>query len=181
MAPTHFFDNEWGGSAHGVNKTGLTDKGREMIRRMEARGMLVDVAHAAPRTVDDVLSVATRPVIDTHTGVRGTCDHIRNLSDEQVRGIAATGGVVGIGYWDTATCGTDARAVARSIRYASNLAGVEHVALGSDFDGAVKEPFDTTGLVEITDALIAEGFSDDEIRMIMGGNIIRLLSQSLPQ
>ena len=181
MAPTHFFDNEWGGSAHGLNKTGLTDKGREMIRRMEARGMLVDVAHAAPRTVDDVLAVATRPVIDTHTGVRGTCDHIRNLSDEQVRGVAATGGLVGIGYWDTATCGTDARAVARSIRYAANLAGVSHVALGSDFDGAVKQPFDTTGLVEITDALIAEGFSDDEIRMIMGGNIIRLLSQNLPQ
>lgn len=181
MAPTHFFDNEWGGSAHGVNKTGLTDKGREMIRRMEARGMLVDVAHAAPRTIEDVLKVATRPVIDTHTGVRGTCDNQRNLSDDELRGIAATGGVVGIGYWDTATCGTDARAIARSIRYAANVAGVEHVALGSDFDGAVREPFDTTGLVEITDALLAEGFSEDEIRMIMGGNVFRLLAETLPR
>jgi microsomal dipeptidase-like Zn-dependent dipeptidase len=181
MAPTHFFDNEWGGSAHGLNKTGLTDKGREMVRRMEARGMLVDVAHASPRTVDDVLAVATRPVVDSHTGVRGTCDNIRNLTDEQVRGVAATGGLVGIGYWDTATCGTDARAVARAIRYAANLAGVEHVALGSDFDGAVTEPFDTTGLVQVTDALLAEGFSDDEVRMIMGGNVFRLLSETLPR
>jgi membrane dipeptidase len=181
MAPTHFFDNEWGGSAHGLNKTGLTDKGREMIRRMEARGMLVDVAHAAPRTIDDVLAVATRPVIDTHTGVRGTCDNLRNLSDEELRGIAATGGLVGIGYWDTATCGTDARAVARSIRYAANVAGVRAVALGSDFDGAVTEPFDTTGVVEITDALLAEGFGEDEIRMIMGGNVIRLLAETLPR
>jgi microsomal dipeptidase-like Zn-dependent dipeptidase len=181
MAPTHFFDNEWGGSAHGTVKTGLTDKGREMIRRMEARGMLVDVAHAAPRTIEDVLKVATRPVIDTHTGVRGTCDNQRNLSDDELRGIAATGGVVGIGYWDTATCGTDARAIARSIRYAANVAGVEHVALGSDFDGAVKEPFDTTGVVEITDALLAEGFSEDEIRMIMGGNVFRLLAETLPR
>ncbi|HST51176.1 MAG TPA: dipeptidase [Pyrinomonadaceae bacterium] len=181
MAPTHFFDNEWGGSAHGLNKTGLTDKGREMIRRMEARGMLVDVAHAAPRTIEDVLAISTRPVIDTHTGVRGTCDNLRNLSDEELRGIAATGGLVGIGYWDTATCGTDARSVARSVRYAANVAGVRAVALGSDFDGAVTEPFDATGVVEITDALLAEGFNEDEIRMIMGGNVIRLLSEALPR
>jgi microsomal dipeptidase-like Zn-dependent dipeptidase len=177
----HFFDNEWAGSAHGINKTGLTDRGRELVRRMEARGVLVDLAHSSPRTVDDVLALATRPVVDSHTGVRGVCDNTRNLSDEQVRRIAATGGLVGIGYWDTATCGTDARAVARSIRYAVSLAGVEHVALGSDFDGAVTEPFDTTGLVQITDALIAEGFGDDEIRLIMGGNVLRLLSQTLPQ
>ena len=142
--------------------------------------MLVDVAHAAPRTIADVLAIATRPVIDTHTGVRGTCDNQRNLSDEEVRGIAATGGVVGIGYWDTATCGTDAASVARSIRYAARVAGVEHVALGSDFDGAVNEPFDTTGVVQVTDALLAEGFNEDEIRMIMGGNVFRLLAETLP-
>jgi len=181
MAPTHFFDNEWGGSAHGVNKTGLTEKGREMVRRMEARGMIVDLAHASPRTIRDVLAVSTRPVIDSHTGVRGTCDNIRNLSDEEVRGVAATGGLVGIGYWDAATCGTDAASVARSIRYAAGLAGVEHVALGSDFDGAVNEPFDTTGVVQVTDALLAEGFGEDEIRMIMGGNVFRLLFETLPR
>ncbi|MDQ5837367.1 MAG: dipeptidase [Acidobacteriota bacterium] len=177
----HFFDNEWGGSAHGLNKTGLTEKGRELVRRMEARGVLIDLAHASPRTVDDVLAVATRPVVDSHTGLRATCDNTRNLTDEQVRRIAATGGIVGIGYWDTATCGTDAAAVARSIRYAVKLAGVEHVALGSDFDGAVAEPFDTTGVVEITDALLSEGFSDEEIRLIMGGNVLRLLAETLPR
>ncbi|HYY96120.1 MAG TPA: dipeptidase [Pyrinomonadaceae bacterium] len=177
----HFFDNEWGGSAHGVEKAGLTEKGRGLVRRMEARAVLIDLAHASPRTVDDVLAVATRPVVDSHTGLRATCDNTRNLTDEQVRRVAATGGLVGIGYWDAATCGTDAAAVARSIRYAVKLAGVEHVALGSDFDGAVTEPFDTTGVVQITDALLAEGFSDEEIRLIMGGNVLRLLSQTLPQ
>lgn len=181
MAPTHFFDNEWGGSAHGVAKTGLTEKGREMIRRMESRGMLVDVAHASARTIEDVLAIATRPVVNSHTGVRGACEGARNLSDEQLEGIAATGGVIGIGYWDAATCGEDALSVARSIRYAANLVGAEHVALGSDFDGAVTEPFDTTGVVEITDALLAEGFSEDEIRMIMGGNVIRVLAENLPR
>jgi microsomal dipeptidase-like Zn-dependent dipeptidase len=181
IAPTHFFDNEWGGSAHGVEKTGLTDKGRELVRRMEARGMLVDVAHASARTIEDVLAIATRAVVVSHTGVRGTCEGARNLSDEQLKRIAATGGVIGIGYWDAATCGEDARAVARSIRYAASLVGAQHVALGSDFDGAVTEPFDTTGLVEITDALLAEGFGDDEIRMIMGGNVMRVLSENLPR
>jgi microsomal dipeptidase-like Zn-dependent dipeptidase len=181
MAPTHFFDNEWGGSAHGLRKTGLTDKGREMVRRMEARGMLVDVAHASAATIDDVVAVSTRPVVVSHTGVRGTCEGTRNLSDEQLKKIAATGGVIGIGYWDAATCGTDARAVARSIRHAANVVGVEHVALGSDFDGAVTEPFDTTGVVEITDALLGEGFSEDEVKAVMGGNVFRLLAETLPR
>ena len=181
MAPTHFFDNEWGGSAHGAEKTGLTEKGREMIRRMESRGMLVDLAHASPRTIDDVLSVATRPVVVSHTGLRGVCNNQRNLSDEHARRIAATGGVIGIGFWDAATCGEDARAVARSIRYAANLVGVGHVALGSDFDGAVVEPFDATGVVEITQALADEGFSDEDVASIMGGNVRRLLAETLPR
>lgn len=181
MAPTHFFDNEWGGSAHGARKIRLTDRGREMLRRMEARGMLVDLAHASEETFADVLRAATRPVVVSHTGVRGTCDNARNLSDEQLRGVAATGGLVGIGYWDAATCGTDARAIARSIRHAASVMGARHVALGSDFDGAVTTPFDTTGLVEITDALLAEGFGDEEIALIMGGNVLRLLSEVLPR
>jgi microsomal dipeptidase-like Zn-dependent dipeptidase len=181
MAPTHFFDNEWGGSAHGARKGGLTGRGREMVRRMESRGMIVDLAHASAETFRDVIGMATRPVFVSHTGVRGTCDNVRNLSDEQLKGVAATGGVVGIGFWDAATCGTDARAVARSIRHAAGVVGARHVALGSDFDGAVVEPFDTTGLVEITDALIAEGFGDEEVALIMGGNVLRVLSETLPR
>lgn len=180
MAPTHFFDNDIGGSAHGVDKGGLTDKGKEMIRRMESKRMIVDVAHASAKTIDDVLAIATRPVFVSHSGVRGTCDNQRNLSDEQLNGIARTGGVIGIGYWDTAVCGTGAQAIAKAIRYAANLVGVDHVGLGSDFDGAVKTPFDTSGLVQITDALIAEGFTDEEIGKIMGRNVLRLLIQNLP-
>ena len=180
MAPTHFFDNDMGGSAHGVEKGGLTDKGREMIRRMESLGMIVDVAHASTKTIDDVLSVATRPVVVSHTGVKGTCDNTRNLSDEHVRGIAATGGIIGIGYWDTATCGTDARAIARAMRHVANLVGARHIGLGSDYDGAVTVPFDTSQLVRITEALLQEGFTDQEIEMIMGGNVLRLLKEYLP-
>jgi membrane dipeptidase len=181
MAPTHFLDNEWGGSAHGERKPGLTEKGREMLRRMEARGMLLDLAHASAATIDDACAAATRPVVVSHTGVRGTCDNNRNLSDEQLRKIASTGGVIGVGFWDKATCGEDARAVARAIRHAAGVVGVEHVALGSDFDGAVTEPFDATGVVQITDALLEAGFTEDEVRAVMGGNVFRLLAAALPR
>jgi microsomal dipeptidase-like Zn-dependent dipeptidase len=130
--------------------------------------------------ISDVLEISTKPVVVSHTGVKGTCDNARNLSDEQLKGIAKTGGLIGIGYWETAVCGRDAKAIARAIRYTANVAGVDHVALGSDFDGAVAEPFDTTGLALITEALIGEGFTDDEIKLIMGGNAIRVLLVSLP-
>lgn len=180
MSPSHFFDTDIGGSAHGVEKGGLTDKGKEMVRRMEAKRMIVDVAHASAKAIDDVLALATRPVFVSHSGVKGTCDNQRNLSDEQLKGIARTGGVIGIGYWDTAVCGKDAQAIAKAIRYTANLVGVDHVGLGSDFDGAVAEPFDTSGLVQITDALLAEGFTDEEIGKIMGRNVLRILIQNLP-
>lgn len=181
MAPTHFFDTDLGGSAHGVRKGGLTDKGRDMIRRMEAKGMILDLAHASPKVLNDALAMATKPVVVSHTGVKGTCDNRRNLSDAHLRGIARTGGVVGIGYWEAAVCGRDARAIARAIRYTADLIGVEHVALGSDFDGAVTTPFDASGLVQITDAMLRAGFSEEQVRLIMGGNVVRVLRQALPR
>jgi membrane dipeptidase len=180
MSPSHFFDNAFGGSAHGLVQGGLTDAGREVVERMEARGMLVDVAHASGPTIDDVLGMATRPVVASHTGLRGACDNARNLTDAHARGIAETGGLLGIGFWPTASGGDDVASIVRSIRYAVDLAGVEHVALGSDFDGAVPEPFDATGLVLLTDALLEAGFNDDDVAKVMGGNARRLLADVLP-
>jgi microsomal dipeptidase-like Zn-dependent dipeptidase len=176
----HFFDNEMAGSAHGVEKGGLTDRGRETVRRLEERGMLVDLAHASARTIDDVLAQARRPVVVSHTGVRATCDNARNLGDAQLRRIAATGGVVGIGYWPEAVCGTDARAIARAVAHAVSVAGPDHVGLGSDFDGAVTVPFDTTGLPLLVDALLEAGLAPEVLEKVMGGNVVRLLQASLP-
>jgi membrane dipeptidase len=176
----HFFDNDVGGSAHGRAKGGLTDEGRDLLRRMEQRRVLLDLAHASAPTIRDALAVATRPVIVSHTGVKGTCDNVRNLDDDALRGIARTGGLVGIGYWETAVCGVGGPAVARAIRHAVSVAGIDHVALGSDFDGAVAEPFDTTGVAEVTDALLGEGFGEAEVEKVMGGNAFRLLSEALP-
>lgn len=176
----HFFDNEVSGSAHGVKKEGLTELGRAVVRRMEEKGMTIDLAHSSRKTIDDVLAIATRPIVVSHTGVKGTCDNNRNLSDQQLRAIARNGGVVGIGYWDTATCGRNVKAIARAIRHAVSVAGIDHVGLGSDYDGTITAPFDTAGLVELTDALLAEGFGEGEIRKIAGENVLKVLSGNLP-
>ena len=95
-------------------------------------------------------------------------------------GSPTTGGLIGIGFWPTACGGDDVAAIARSIRYAVDVAGVEHVGLGSDFDGAVPQPFDATGLVQLTDALLEAGLADDDVARVMGGNARRLLAEALP-
>lgn len=184
IAPTHFFDTEWAGSAHGVTKGGLTDSGRALVRRLEQRHILLDLAHASPRTIADAAAMAQRPVVVSHTGVKGTCDNIRNLSDDELRGVARTGGLIGIGFWGPkgtgAVCGDGAADVARAIRYATQVAGIDHVALGSDWDGTVRAAFDAAGLVQLTDALLEAGFSDEDVAKVMGGNAVRLLSAALP-
>ena len=177
---THFFDNELGGSAHGVEKGGLTEFGRACVQRMEQLSITIDLAHASPAVIDDVLDMATRPIIVSHTGVKGACDNARNLSDEHLRRIAANGGLIGIGYWDTAVCDTSAKAIADAVAYTVAIVGVDHVALGSDFDGAVETPFDTAGLSQITGALLGQGLAQDDIALIMGANAIRFFRENLP-
>jgi len=176
----HLYDNDVGGSAHGEQQQGLSAFGRTVVERAEALNMILDLAHASPALFDDVLAMSTRPVVSSHTGVRGTCEGSRNLTDAQLRAIAATGGVAGIGYWPNASCGEDVAAIIRSIRYAADLVGVQHVSLGSDFDGSVQTPFDTSGLALITAGLLADGFTETDISKIMGGNVARLLQQMLP-
>ena len=180
MAPTHFFDTSFGGSAHGLVQGGLTAKGRALVPMMEKRGMILDLAHASHKTIADALALAKRPVVVSHTGVRATCDNPRNLTDEELRGVARTGGVVGIGYWETAVCGGDAPAIVRAISHAVVVAGIDHVGLGSDFDGATTTPFDATGLVQVTSSLLAAGFSPEDVRKVMGENELRVLGEVLP-
>ena len=180
MSPTHHFDTEMGGSAHGESGGGLTEFGKQVIQRMESLNMIVDLSHASPALIDDVLDSTTLPIVVSHTGVKGTCDNQRNVSDHHLRRIAEAGGLIGIGYWSTAVCGTDVESIARAIRYTADLVGIDHLALGSDFDGSVRAIVDTTGIVLITDALLAHGFSEEEIRKIMGANVLRFLRDSLP-
>lgn len=177
---THFFDDEFAGSAHGIDKGGLTDAGRALVARMEETGVVVDLAHASPRTITDVLAIARKPPIVSHTGVRATCDNPRNLTDAQIRAIAAAGGVVGIGDWETAVCGKTPADVARAIRHAVEVIGDEHVALGSDFDGAVAVPFDSSRLDVLTEALLEAGLPEPSVKRILGENALRVLRATLP-
>jgi len=176
---THFFDNQLAGSMHGEAKGGLTSFGRQIVRAMEAKGMIVDIAHCSHKCVADVLAMARRPVVSSHGGVQATCKVNRNLTDEEIRGVARTGGVIGIGYWDAAVCDLSPRSIARAIRYVRELVGIQYVALGSDFDGSTTTRFDVSQLVQVTQALIDDGFTPDEIRSVMGGNALRVLRAGL--
>jgi microsomal dipeptidase-like Zn-dependent dipeptidase len=172
---THFFDNDIAGSMHGVNKGGLTPLGRQVVARMEALGMIVDLAHASHATVADVLAMAKRPVVYSHGGVLGTCNVNRNLSDDEIRGIANTGGLIGIGYFKGAICSTEPKDVARAILHVRDVVGIDHVGLGSDFDGGTTVAFDASQVVAVTQALLDAGFAEDDIRKVMGGNVLRVL------
>lgn len=180
MGLTHFFDNQVAGSAHGVDKGGLTDLGTELVPAMESLGITIDLAHASPQAFDDVLSVATKPVVVSHGGVKGACPGNRNLSDQQVKAIAQNGGVIGIGYWPGAVCSDNVEGIVRAIMYVVTLVGVDYVGLGSDFDGNLPAPFDVTGLPLITDALLAQGLTSDQVKKVLGGNVLRVLHANLP-
>jgi len=180
MGITHFFDNELGGSAHGTDRGGLTELGRQAVRAMQSSGIAVDLAHASPQVFDEVAAITARPLVVSHGGVKGTCDNVRNLSDAQIRKVSATGGVIGIGYWDQAVCDPSLAGIVKAIQYAIRIAGTDHVGLGSDFDGATFTPFDTTGVPQITDALLASGMSPLDVAKIMGANVFRVLRANLP-
>ncbi len=176
----HFFDNEIGGSSAGVEQGGLTDLGRQVVRIMNEESIIIDLAHASEQLIDEVLEVSTKPVVVSHTGVKGVHQSPRNLSDQHIRAIANKGGMIGLGFWEEAAGSKSVNDIARAIRYTVDLAGIDHVSLGSDFDGAVTIPFDASQIILLTEALMTVGFSDEEIIQIMGGNQIRFLMENLP-
>ena len=181
MGLTHLFDNEFAGSAHGVEKYGLTELGRSLIPRMEALGITLDLAHASPAAIEETLGYATKPVVVSHGGVKGTCPGPRNLSDNQLRSIARNGGIIGIGYWKGAVCDASLDGIVATILYTINVAGIDHVGLGSDFDGSIASPFDTTGLPMLTDSLLAAGLSKGDVVKVLGSNVRRVLAVNLPE
>lgn len=178
---THFFDNRLGGSLHGQSGAGLTTFGEDVIRRANKLGIIIDVAHASPQMVSDVLDLSSSPVILSHGGMKGLCDMGRNLDDALMQRIAAEGGLVGIGFWDGAVCDITPLGVVRSIRYAIDLLGVEHVALGSDYDGTTEVLFDASELAILTQTMLDEGFTEAEIRKVMGENAKRFFLANLPE
>ncbi len=177
---THFFDNALGGSLHGTSGAGLTAFGREVVAEVHRRGGILDLAHASPAMVEDVLAVTEGPVIVSHTGLSGVCDTPRNLSDELMARIAQRGGLIGIGYWDAAVCDITPAGVAASIAYGVERLGPGAVSLGSDYDGATEVAFDTSELPALTHALLEAELDEETIRAVMGENTIAFLRRHLP-
>lgn len=180
----HFFDNELGGSLHGAGNQGLTEFGRAVVQQIVSRGMVLDLAHSSPQVARDVIAATDIPLIVSHTGLRSACDAHRNFPDGLMRDIVANGaaqggGVIGIGYWADVTCNDSPDGVARVIMAAIDALGVDHVSLGSDYDGSVTVGFDTSELSALTDALTRAGATNDEVRAVMGGNMLRVLRARL--
>lgn len=178
---THFFDNELGGSLHGQGGpgSGLSDFGQQVVDEMIEKRMIIDLAHASPQMVRDVLAVpGARPIL-SHTGIHGRCGTPRNLPDDLIKAIADKGGLIGIGYWSDVVCGSTPAAVAQTIAAAIDLVGEDQVSLGSDYDGAVDAPFDAANLAALTQALMDAGMSDGQIAKVMGENMMRYLGEML--
>ncbi|UCD64068.1 MAG: dipeptidase [Candidatus Zixiibacteriota bacterium] len=209
---------------------GLTDFGREVVHKMNELGMIIDISHASVEAVDEVLKLTTSPVIASHSCVHAICPHDRNLTDEQIKAVAANGGVIGINYfsgyisadysrmmdslfeaqeplydslrelykdndslwrlkkaelWDGIMAELDkievnVGHVVDHIDHIVRLVGADYVGLGSDFDGVFAMPKgleDCTGVPLITKELMARGYSEDDIRKILGGNFMRVFRQ----
>lgn len=176
----HFFDNALGGSLHGTGGGGLTEFGRQVVAGVAQRGAMIDIAHSSEQAVRDVLSITEVPLIVSHSGFQGHCPTPRNISDQLMQEIAAGGGLIGVGYWDGAVCDVSLAGIVTAIRYGIDLLGIDHIALGSDYDGSTTVPFDASELATITDEMLKQNFSEVEIRQVMGANMLRFLQQNLP-
>ena len=179
---THFFDNTLGGSAHGTKQGGITKFGKQVLKRMHELKMFIDLSQASPKLTEDIFSLSKRPLLVTHTGIQAVCASAsnRNLTDKQIKQVAATKGLIGIGFWPTATCNRGIPGIVASIRYVGDLVGFDYVGLGSDFDGNVSVPFTSSDIKQLTQALIHAELSTQQIRKVMGGNLERIFKQYLP-
>jgi len=175
--------NELGDSSSDENKphNGLSSLGRQAVRRMNDLGMIIDVSHSADKTVFDILDTSLSPVIASHSGIRARRDFNRNLTDEQIRAIAANGGVVGVVFLPYFLREPEDKAtiedVLDCIDHICQLVGPDHAALGSDFDGfggALSGLEDVTKMGAIGAGLLRRGFSDGDIAKIAGFNFLRV-------
>src|SRR5712664_1405372 len=231
MTLSHFYNDEWADSS--TDKpvhNGLTEFGKDIVREMNRQGIMVDISHVSDKTFYDALEVSKAPLIASHSSCRALCNHVRDMSDDMIKALAAKGGVIHINYersfidqaYKDASeklsggvvaafdqfkkeCGDDQECFGRKmaeqekrataegklphvswerivdhIDHAVKLVGADHVGLGSDFDGATMPEGmeDCSKLPKITEALMRKGYSDDDIRKILGGNTLRVMEQT---
>jgi membrane dipeptidase len=231
MTLTHFYNDEWADSSTAkAEHNGLTDFGKGVVREMNRQGILVDISHVSDKTFYDALAVSQAPLIASHSSCRALCNHVRDMSDDMIKALAAKGGVIQINYersfidqaykdaservsgdvvamFDALKkeCGGDDSCITKKmdeqqqkltaegklphvswerivdhIDHAVKLVGADHVGLGSDFDGATMPEGmeDASKLPKITEALLRRGYSEEDIRKILGGNTLRVMEQA---
>jgi membrane dipeptidase len=228
MTLTHFYNDEWADSstdkpAH----NGLTDFGKQVVEEMNRQGIMVDISHVSDKTFWDALEVSKAPLIASHSSCRALCNHVRDMTDEMIKALAAKGGVIQINYEKSfidqaykdasdkfsggvvaqmdefkKKCGDDEACMQKMVAdmgkqatengtlphvswerivdhidHAVKLVGADHVGLGSDFDGAsMPEGMeDASHLPQITEALMRKGYSDSDLRKILGENTLRVM------
>lgn len=163
----------------GEKPGGLTKIGTLMVEQMQSLGIVVDLSHIAEVGFWDVLEVSTKPVVCTHSNAKRVHEHVRNLTDDQIKAIAAQGGVVGICFAPQ-FLGPDSPGIDQVVRHVDHmreLVGVDAIALGSDFDGIAKTPVgleDVTCLPDLTAALLHRGYAEADLAKILGGNWLRV-------
>lgn len=161
---------------------GLTQLGEKVTRKMNELGMVVDVSHMDEGTFWGVINTSRSPIIASHCGVYELKNHKRNLKDEQLKALAENGGVVGIVLYPNFLKDSNIAYIkdyVDHIDYVVNLIGVDHVGIGSDFDGAslVEDMKDSSEFYKITEELIKRGYNEEEIKKILGKNMIRVLKE----
>ncbi|MBD3377540.1 T9SS type A sorting domain-containing protein [candidate division KSB1 bacterium] len=163
---------------------GLSDFGKTVIRTMDSLGVIIDVSHTGIKTIEDILATTQHPIVATHSGARALHNHYRNLRDDQIIAIANTGGVIGVVFYPPFLTksyqNAGIREVIDHIQYIVDLVGIDHVALGSDFDGISRVPIgleDVSDFPDLTWALLKEGYSQQEVEKILGGNFMRVFEQ----
>jgi len=188
MALAHVMDSALAGSGTGRGGGGLSPMGRDVIGEMEQVGMVVDLAHMSSAAIRDAVPLLRRPFVLSHTGFVERCARrgrrrysavSRNVSSDDALLIAEAGGVVGVAYATQLFCGDTLAHLIDTIRFAVDLLGADHVALGSDLDGALRAFLDVSRTPLITQGLLDAGMTRHEVAAVMGGNALRVLRSVL--
>ena len=183
MTLCHNGDNDLCDSARGCNTHGgVSLFGQQVIREMNSLGIMVDMSHAGEKSFYDALDISQQPIVCSHSSCRALCDHPRNLTDEQMRALAARGGVMQVTLYPgfLRTGGeADVLDALQHLEHAVSVMGIDHVGLGTDFDGdgGVLGLADSSEMLNFTRQLLLRHYSEQDIQKIWGGNFLRVMSQ----